>query len=127
MLTLTSSMRHSRLEHKSLCRSEEDAPPRPAAGATAILYLIMGVLNNGMSILGLGTDYQPLIEGLVLLVAVDFNIFNKNRSGSGGGDGAFGKRLNLKRTPSQGAAEPVPTKVTVAAEQRATTMRPDSP
>ena len=46
--------------------------------------LIMGVLNNGMSILGLGTDYQQLIKGLVLLVAVGFDIFNKNRGGGGG-------------------------------------------
>lgn len=45
--------------------------------------LIMGVLNNGMSILGLGTDYQQLIKGLVLLLAVGFDIFNKNRSGGG--------------------------------------------
>jgi putative multiple sugar transport system permease protein len=45
--------------------------------------LIMGVLNNGMSILGLGTDYQQLIKGLVLLLAVGFDIFNKNRTGGG--------------------------------------------
>jgi putative multiple sugar transport system permease protein len=43
----------------------------------------MGVLNNGMSMLGLGTDYQQLMKGLVLLLAVGFYIFNKNRSGGG--------------------------------------------
>ena len=59
--------------------------------------LIMGVLNNGMSILGLGTDYQQLIKGLVLLLAVGFDIFNKNRS-SGGGS-TLGKRFKLKTTP----------------------------
>ena len=28
---------------------------------------IMGVMNNGMSIMGLGIDYQQLVKGLVLL------------------------------------------------------------
>ena len=32
--------------------------------------LIMGVMNNGMSILGIGIDYQQVIKGLVLLGAV---------------------------------------------------------
>jgi putative multiple sugar transport system permease protein len=44
--------------------------------------LIMGVLNNGMSLLGLGTDVQSFIKGLVLLLAVAFDVFNKTRSGS---------------------------------------------
>lgn len=44
--------------------------------------LIMGVLNNGMSLLGLGTDVQSFIKGLVLLLAVAFDVFNKTR-GSG--------------------------------------------
>ncbi|MFP3700696.1 hypothetical protein SB758_35055, partial [Burkholderia sp. SIMBA_013] len=67
--------------------------------------LIMGVLNNGMSILGLGTDYQQLIKGLVLLLAVGFDIFNKNRSGSGGGS-SLTRRFKWKTTPP--ATETVP-------------------
>jgi putative multiple sugar transport system permease protein len=43
--------------------------------------LIIGILNNGMSILGVGTEYQQLIKGLVLLAAVAFDVFNKRRSG----------------------------------------------
>ncbi|CAN5351186.1 sugar ABC transporter permease [soil metagenome] len=43
--------------------------------------LIIGILNNGMSILGVGTEYQSLIKGLVLLAAVAFDVFNKRRSG----------------------------------------------
>jgi putative multiple sugar transport system permease protein len=31
---------------------------------------IMGVMNNGMSIMGIGIDYQQVIKGLVLLAAV---------------------------------------------------------
>ena len=41
--------------------------------------LIMGVMNNGMSILGIGIDYQQVIKGLVLLAAVIFDVSNKNR------------------------------------------------
>ncbi|MCO0638024.1 sugar ABC transporter permease, partial [Lutimaribacter sp. EGI FJ00014] len=41
---------------------------------------IMGVMNNGMSILGIGIDYQQVIKGLVLLAAVIFDVYNKNKS-----------------------------------------------
>ncbi|MCZ2403121.1 sugar ABC transporter permease [Paenarthrobacter sp. Z7-10] len=44
--------------------------------------LIIGLLNNGMSILGVGTEYQQLIKGLVLLAAVAFDVFNKRRVGA---------------------------------------------
>jgi putative multiple sugar transport system permease protein len=42
--------------------------------------LVMGVINNGMSLLGLGIDWQQAIKGLVLLVAVAFDIYNKNKA-----------------------------------------------
>lgn len=42
--------------------------------------LIIGILNNGMSIMGVGTEFQQLIKGLVLLAAVAFDVFNKRRS-----------------------------------------------
>jgi putative multiple sugar transport system permease protein len=45
-------------------------------GAVAGAF-IMGVLNNGMSILGIGIDYQQMIKGLVLLAAVIFDVLNK--------------------------------------------------
>ncbi|OYD06757.1 multiple monosaccharide ABC transporter permease [Paludifilum halophilum] len=44
--------------------------------------LVMGVMNNGMSIIGLGVDWQQGIKGLVLLSAVAFDVFNKNKSSS---------------------------------------------
>jgi putative multiple sugar transport system permease protein len=44
--------------------------------------LIMGVLNNGMSLLGVETDYQQFIKGMVLLLAVAFDVFNKRRAGA---------------------------------------------
>lgn len=43
--------------------------------------LIMGVLNNGMSLMGIGSDYQQAIKGLVLLIAVAFDVWNKRRTG----------------------------------------------
>ncbi len=40
---------------------------------------IMGVMNNGMSILGVGIDYQQVIKGLVLLAAVYVDVYNRNK------------------------------------------------
>ena len=40
---------------------------------------IMGVMNNGMSIIGLGIDYQQMVKGAVLLAAVFFDVYNKNK------------------------------------------------
>ena len=40
---------------------------------------IMGVMNNGMSILGIGIDWQQVIKGLVLLAAVIFDVMNKKK------------------------------------------------
>jgi len=42
---------------------------------------IMGVMNNGMSIMGIGIDYQQMIKGLVLLAAVIFDVYNKQKQG----------------------------------------------
>ena len=39
--------------------------------------LVMGVLNNGMSILGVGSDMQMIIKGFVLLMAVAFDVLSK--------------------------------------------------
>jgi putative multiple sugar transport system permease protein len=41
---------------------------------------IMGVMNNGMSILGIGIDWQQVIKGLVLLAAVIFDVYNKSKA-----------------------------------------------
>ena len=39
--------------------------------------LMMGVLNNGMAIMGVSIDWQQGIKGLVLLVAVAFDVISK--------------------------------------------------
>ena len=41
--------------------------------------LIIGVLNNGMSILGVGIDWQQAIRGLILLLAVVIDQYNKRK------------------------------------------------
>ena len=48
-------------------------------GAVVGAFLI-GVMNNGMSIIGIGIDWQQAIKGLVLLMAVFFDVYNKNKS-----------------------------------------------
>ncbi len=40
---------------------------------------VMGVMNNGMSIVGVGVDWQQAIKGLVLLFAVYFDVYNKTK------------------------------------------------
>ncbi len=42
--------------------------------------LVMGVLNNGMSIMGVGSDWQMTIKGFVLCMAVAFDIISKNKA-----------------------------------------------
>jgi putative multiple sugar transport system permease protein len=49
-------------------------------GGAVIGALIMGVMNNGMSILGIGIDYQQVIKGLVLLGAVCLDVYNKRKA-----------------------------------------------
>ncbi|MEU0128975.1 MULTISPECIES: multiple monosaccharide ABC transporter permease [unclassified Streptomyces] len=44
--------------------------------------LVLGVLNNGMNLVGIGTDYQQVIKGFVLLAAVGFDVWNKRKGGS---------------------------------------------
>jgi putative multiple sugar transport system permease protein len=41
---------------------------------------VMGVMNNGMSILGVGIDLQQVIKGLVLLAAVFLDVYYKNKA-----------------------------------------------
>jgi putative multiple sugar transport system permease protein len=40
---------------------------------------IMGVMNNGMGIMGVGIDWQQIIKGVVLLLAVFLDVYYKNK------------------------------------------------
>jgi putative multiple sugar transport system permease protein len=42
--------------------------------------LVMGVLNNGMSIMGVGSDWQQTVKGMVLLAAVAFDVYSKKKA-----------------------------------------------
>ncbi len=52
-------------------------------GGALIGALIMGVLNNGMSLMGISSNTQQVVKGLVLLIAVAIDVVGK-------------KNLNLK-------------------------------
>jgi putative multiple sugar transport system permease protein len=41
---------------------------------------IMGVMNNGMSIMGIGIDWQQVIKGAVLMLAVFLDVYYKNKA-----------------------------------------------
>lgn len=41
--------------------------------------LVMAVLNNGLQLMGVGADMTQIIKGLVLLVAVAFDVYNKQQ------------------------------------------------
>ena len=47
---------------------------------TLIGALIMGVLNNGMSIVGIPASNQMIVKGLVLLIAVAFDVISKKQT-----------------------------------------------
>ncbi|WP_405612959.1 multiple monosaccharide ABC transporter permease [Streptomyces sp. NBC_00076] len=44
--------------------------------------LVLGVLNNGMNLLSVGSDWQQVIKGMALLAAVGFDVWNKRKVGS---------------------------------------------
>lgn len=41
--------------------------------------LLMGVINLGMSIMGVDANYQKVVKGLVLLAAVIFDVVSKKK------------------------------------------------
>lgn len=48
-------------------------------GGTLVGAMIMGVLNNGMSIMGISSNVQQVVKGLVLLAAVAFDVMGKQQ------------------------------------------------
>lgn|GEM_PF-6518011 len=44
-----------------------------------IVLIIMGILNNGMSLMSLTTDIQKVVKGLVLLGAVTVDVLSKRK------------------------------------------------
>ncbi|MBN8882789.1 putative multiple sugar transport system permease protein [Salana multivorans] len=50
-------------------------------GGAMVGGLIMAVLSNGMQLMGLDQSIQQMVKGLVLLLAVAFDVVNKRRAG----------------------------------------------
>jgi putative multiple sugar transport system permease protein len=42
--------------------------------------LIMGVMSNGMQLMGVDLSVQQMVKGMVLLLAVAFDVYNKRRA-----------------------------------------------
>ncbi len=51
-------------------------------GGAVIGAILMGVINNGMSIMGVDSNWQKLVKGLVLLGAVAFDVLSKSKERS---------------------------------------------
>jgi len=49
-------------------------------GGTLVGALLMGVLNNGMSLTGIAMDIQMVVKGLVLMAAVAFDVLSKKQA-----------------------------------------------
>ncbi len=47
--------------------------------------LIMAVMSNGMQLMGIDQSVQSVVKGLVLLLAVAFDVYNKRRAGAATG------------------------------------------
>ena len=43
--------------------------------------LVMGVINNGMSLMNIGADWQYVVKATVLLLAVWYDIYTRKKSG----------------------------------------------
>ncbi len=50
-----------------------------SVGGAVVGAIFMGVLNNGMSILGVDSNWQRAVKGLVLLLAVIFDVVSKKK------------------------------------------------
>ena len=48
--------------------------------STAVIIgaMLTGVINQGMSLMGIETNWQKVVKGVVLLVAVIFDVVSKN-------------------------------------------------
>ncbi len=49
-------------------------------GGAMVGGLVMAVMTNGMQLMGVPTSIQQIVKGLVLLLAVAFDIWNKRRA-----------------------------------------------
>lgn len=69
--------------------------------------LVMAVLNNGLYLMGVGSDMTQIIKGLVLLIAVAFDLYSKAQ-GKPSIIGALARGFNPKAVEAELAAGAVP-------------------
>ena len=65
--------------------------------------LVMAVLNNGLQLLGVGADLTQIIKGLVLLIAVAFDVYNKSQ----GKRSIIGMLTRNMNRPTSGPSNPI--------------------
>jgi putative multiple sugar transport system permease protein len=77
--------------------------------------LVMAVLNNGLQLQGVGTDRVQIIKGLVLLLAVALDVYNKSQ-GRFSIIGSLTRpfRREASAPPASSEADPVPAKTSVS-------------
>ena len=44
--------------------------------------MLVAVMSNGMQLMGVDQSLQSVVKGLVLLLAVAFDVYNKRRAGA---------------------------------------------
>jgi putative multiple sugar transport system permease protein len=64
--------------------------------------LVMAVLNNGLQLKGIGADATQMIKGLVLLIAVAFDVLNKMQ----GRPSLIGRLTRGKSVPTVATEDP---------------------
>jgi len=62
--------------------------------------LVMAVLNNGLQLMGIGADMTQIIKGLVLLIAVAFDVYNKSQ-GKPSITGLLARTFSSRSQPDQ--------------------------
>lgn len=73
-------------------------------GGTMIGALVMAFLNNGLQLLGMGADWTQMIKGLVLLLAVGFDVLSKMQ----GRPSIIGTFMNARKRNQELAAGKLP-------------------
>ena len=80
---LTRQARHE-FEMDAIAPASSAARPSPAASAPSRRHgrrLIMGVLNQGLSIMGVDAAWVKAIKGLVVIAAVAYDLLSKKKKG----------------------------------------------
>jgi putative multiple sugar transport system permease protein len=55
-----------------------------SVGGVVVGAILLGVINQGMSIKGLDNNWQYVVKGAVLLIAVIFDVVSNKKTGKAG-------------------------------------------